>query len=201
MPPFTVFARAFGKSQESPRNEGEFPTYEAALTAAANRVLNDLFAVYDTKQNARELFDLWQSLGDDIFIVPDDETAPFSAVNFARLMVMQVTLDDSRPLVLEVTCTDQLNFPSGTASPSKQWVFWVKAPATYSGATPLIRRATESLYAEMSRTAMASEGSSYTLLDMTMRELSEAEVVQEKQASPRKTVFVVQGDGALVEEA
>ena len=141
------------------------------------------------------------ALGDDVFIVPDDATAPFSAVNFARLMALQITLDDSRPLFLEVTCTDRLNFPNGSALPPKQWVFRLKAPATYAGASPLIRRATEFLYDAMSRKALASEGSNYTLLDKTMRELSDAEVAQEDQAAPRKTVFVVQGDGSFVEES
>jgi len=200
-PIYAVFARAFFKGEESRRKVGEFPTHDAALTAAAERVLGDLWAIFSSGQSAKDLFDLWKTLGDDVAVVPDDQTAPFSATDCARLMVLQVTLDESRPLTLEVTCTDCLNFSSGFSSPPKQWVFWVKAPATYAGATTPLRRATEYLYCEMSRPALQSEGSSYTLLEMTVRELSEDEVMQGRQAPPHKTVYVVQGDGAFVEEA
>jgi hypothetical protein len=199
----TVYAKSFAQGEESRRKVGEFPAYDAALTAAAERVLGDLWAVFSIEQSAKDLFDLWKEMGDDVFIVPDDNTTPFSATDFARLMTLQVTLDDSRPLYLEVTCIDQLNFSSGFSSPPKQWVFWVKAPATYSdsGATPLIRRAAEVLYREMSQKALESEGSSYTLLDLTTRALSEVEVVQGIRAQSHNIIYVVQNDGTLVEEA
>ena len=99
MPPCRLFASAFDKGQGNCRELGEFPTQDAALKAATEQVINDLFVLYNTEQSAKELFDLWVTLGDDVFIVPDDATAPFSATNFARLIVLQVTLDESRDFI------------------------------------------------------------------------------------------------------
>ncbi|BCM92665.1 hypothetical protein IAD21_04547 [Abditibacteriota bacterium] len=194
---FRVFARAFSKKPDNSREFAHFADYESALTAAARRAMDDLKALAKPNQSAKELFDRWRSKGADVFIAPDDPTTPFSATDFARLMVMQITLDQSRPLLLEVTCTDRLNLPSGYSSPPSQWVFWVKAPATYTNAAHLIRRASEYLYREMSQPALESEGSSYTLLDQMVRELDETEAREVLQNTTNKTIYTIQNDGSF----
>lgn len=195
---FRVFARAFSNSKDG-HEVGQFNDYQEALTAAAVRVRDDLLVLTNAGQSARELFDVWKVRGSDVTIVPDDAQRPFSATDFVRLMALQITGDDSRPLLLEVTCTDKLNFASGYSSPPKQWIFWVKAPATYTNATHLIQRATEYLYEEMSRPALESEGSSYTLLELTVRELTESQAKEVVDDRANKTVYVIQNDGSFAQ--
>ncbi len=196
-PVFRVFAQPLCSMDEEARELFQFPLYNSALKIAAQRVWQDLWNLTSPGQSAKELFDLWRTMGEDVFIVPNDPIRPFSATDFVRLVALQVTSDNSRPLLLEVTCTDCLQFSSGGSSPPKEWVFWVKAPATYANAPHLIRRATEYLYEEMSRPALASDGSSYTLLDLALRELSEAEATEILQNPADKTIYTVQNDGSL----
>ena len=195
---FRVFAKAFSNSEDN-HELGQFTDYQEALTAAAVRVRDDLLVLASAGQSAKQLFDVWKVRGSDVTIVPDDAQRPFSATDFVRLITLQITGDDGRPLFLEVTCTDRLNFASGSSSPPKQWVFWVKAPATYTDATHLIRRATEYLYEEMSRPALETEGSSYTLLDLTVRELTESQAKEVMGNTANKAVYVIQNDGSFTQ--
>ncbi|RYX84673.1 hypothetical protein EON83_08530 [bacterium] len=200
-PRYQLFAQAFSSRHGSRRAVRHFPTYKEALALAVNRVMGDLKMLHDPEMDAKELFDLWKKLGDDFFIVPDNEPAPFSSTDLARLITPRLTHDQSRPLLLEVTCTDCLGFASGGYSPPKEWKFWVKAPATYTDATHLIRRATEYLYKEMSVSAKRAEGSCYKLIDMQSRELSEEEAQQISPSLANETVYYIQNDGSFEKTA
>jgi hypothetical protein len=196
---FAVYAQDFPGSAESRYTIGEYPTENAALTAAAERVRADLQRLYHTDLTAKELFDLWLEKGEDVVIVPDDPIAPFSAIDFARLMALRITGETGRPLLMEVTCIDCLSTASGFTTSPKQWTFWVRAPATYAGATNLVRRTTEFLYREMSRAASSCEGSRYVLLNVAPREVTCDEMADALLKSAQKTVYTVREDGAFVE--
>ncbi len=196
---FNVFGEPIAREQTR-QKVGEYSNGNEALTAAAHHVLARLKALHaQRKLSAKDLFDEWKLHGENVFIVPDDPTAPFSATDFARLMAVQLTGDTSRSLTMELTCTDCLNTSSGFSSPQKQWTFLVKAPLTYSRATTPLRRATEFMYEQMSKKAYESEGSSYTLLDLNIRELTAAEAVAAMKENPPRKVYVVQNDGSFSE--
>ncbi len=176
---------------------GEYPDHNAALTGAANFVLNNLLDIHQYSDSAKALYDRWLVEGIDLKIEPD-EAVPFSAINFVRLIVLQVTRDYSHPLWFEVTCLDQLVFPSGNASQPKEWKFFVKAPATYEGegVEELLRRATDSVYEDMSRKSRASDGSSYGLISLSARNVN-LDDIEEAVSEPGSTLYYVQNDGSF----
>ena len=89
MPPptFTVYAEDFSRNGASPRRVGEFPTAEEARVVAKARVTADLATYARPGQSAAETLKQWQLFGEDVSLVPDSETAPFSAVAFAQAIV------------------------------------------------------------------------------------------------------------------
>ncbi len=181
---------------------GEFAVHNDALTAAAETVMNNLFDLYRESGylfSATELYEHWLTAGIEAHIEPDDDKAPFSPRDFARLIVLQVTGDYKYTLILEVTCQDTLMFPSGFAAPSREWKFWVKAPGTYHGpgVDGLVRRATEVLYEEMSYKALDADGSRYKLLELWVHEVTESQMLAEMNRTNFETVYFVQKDGAF----
>lgn len=199
--PVTLYVEDFARMDESRRRIGEFTTREAALQAAQERVREELREMYQLGQNAHDLWQQWIMFGEDVFLVPDDPKDLFSALDFGRLAALQVASETARPLLLEVTCTDRITTASGAPSPPGEWRFWVHAPSTYTGASEPIRRATEELYREMSEKAREGDGSSYTLLDLKVRDLSEAEFAAEQAEHPRRVSFTVLEDGRLLEDS
>ncbi len=181
---------------------GEFAVHNDALTAAAETVMNNLFDLHRASgytYSATELYEHWLTEGIEAHIEPDDAQMPFSAMNFARLIVLQVTGDYKYTLILEVTCQDALIFPSGFAAPSREWKFWVKAPGTYHGpgVDGLVRRATEVLYEDMSYKALEADGSRYKLLELWVHEVTESQMRSEMNRTNYDTVYFVQKDGAF----
>ncbi len=182
----------------APLDLGDFNEYDAALTKAAEWVMFNLYDLHKSGQSAKELFDSWLENGESASIVPDSAN-PFSSINFARLIVTQVTSDYSHPRVLEVSCQDQLNFPSGGKSPPKTWKFYLRTPATFDSSEEtlgLIKRAMDVMYEDMSRQAMTSEGSSYTLLELTVTALAAEEAAALIADSSSKFLYV-QRDGSI----
>ncbi len=182
----------------TPLDLGDFHEYNGALTKAAEWVMFNLYDLHKPGQSAKELFDCWLENGESASIVPDIAN-PFSSINFARLIVTQITSDYSHPQVLEVSCEDRLNFPSGGASPPKSWKFYLRTPATFDSSEEtlgLIKRAMDVMYEDMSRQAMTSEGSSYTLLKMTVTPLSPEEASVLIADASSKFLYV-QRDGSI----
>lgn len=192
-----VFVEDFAKREADRHAIGEFPSYEAALSVATQRVDQVLAEFQKPEQSAKALFELWTLFGEDVFIVPAHSHNPFSALDYARLRCVQMTCDESRPVWLEVTCIDRLNTSSGAPSGEGKWVFWVNAPATCAGATNVIRRAVEAKYDALSDEAFAGDGSTYTLLECNMRELSADEIAGAPWKQYGKTAFTLQADGRL----
>lgn len=193
-----VFAYPRSRPDGGKSELGAFLTYDTALYVASESLGTDLRDMYKPGQSAKQLYDEWLRNGMEVTIEPDDPVIPFSSIDFARLYVMQVANDWTNPLALEVTCIDTLIFPSGAAAPPQQWSFLLRAPATYAdeGAHVMLRRATDFLYEDMSRSAMQSEGSSYKLLDMKVRELNFNEFDNALHAG-NNALYYVQYDGGF----
>lgn len=186
-------------SSTPPTSLAEYKDPDAALTFAAESVMNELFAMYQMDQTARALYDVWLEKGTHVWIEPDNAQIPFDDVDFARLIVLQITLDYSHPVYFEVNCVDRLNMPSGASSPPSNWTFWVKAPETYrgEGIEGMMRRATEVVYEDMSRKAYEAEGSSYTLLSMKFHEVTEPDAIAAMAQKRGPTLYYVQNDGGF----
>lgn len=199
----TVYSRPRSAPSSEERTAlGQFDVHDAALTAAAEAVMNNLFALHRETGytlSATELYEHWLTNGLEAMIEPDDLKMPFSAMDFARLIVLQVTGDYNYTLYLEVTCQDTLIFATGFAAPSREWKFWVKAPGTYHGpgVDGLVRRATEVLYDEMSEKSLSADGSRYKLLELWVHEVSEAQMFAEMNKGKHETIYFVQKDGAF----
>lgn len=176
-----------------------FATRHEALIASAKSLKANLTELFQPGLSAGELFEKWQSTGKGYRIDPEDSSAPFSDIDFARLFVLRLTDDYSHPLFIEVFTVDCLRTASGVQSPSKTWKFWVKAPATYAAGdlNALIRVATEVLYEEMSEQSLQSDGSTYVLLDLSFRSVSADEATNAIDADKSATVYFVQNDGSF----
>lgn len=198
---FAVYSTPFSNPGDR-RESGRFATYKEAVNSATESLINDFsrislkgrFAGNLQAGSAGGLFDLWREQGSDIVIEPDPAPIKFSALEAARLLILQYTEDKSRPLCLKISCGDRLIFASGFASPPKTWSFYVKAPATYVGDMDLLRRATDYLYAGMSDKARLSDGSSYELLSFAVSEASDEEIAR----NPGASVMFVHENGTLV---
>ncbi len=196
---YKVFSRPRSGGDE--KLIGMFMMYDHALTKAANRVFDELQALYKSGQSTKELFDEWCKSGSDITITPDDGI-PYNSANLARGLAPQVTLDYSLPLMYKVDCTDCLIMPSGAASPSKNWTFYVYAPEVYEGSVAnegdgvygLMLRATQIMYEDMSAHSMQTEGSSYKLLDMNYKLISNQEE-QDIISKGKDVIYFVQKEG------
>jgi hypothetical protein len=198
---FTLFVQSMEDRDEKPWSVGTFPTQDEALSAATERLRKDLQNLYSEGHSAKDLFSLWSLYGEDVFISPDDAPIRFSGMDYVRLAALDIASDTSRPLLLEVTNTDRINTAGGYPSPPDTWVFWVKAPATYKNADWLIRQASDELYRQMSQQAREGDGSTYTLLEQEVRELSPEEAEEERQKPDfRRTIYVVQNNGSFVKE-
>ena len=83
---FTVFVDDnFHYMDESKRYKlGEFETVDKAVGECKRIVDEFLLANYGPGATAEGLFANYTSFGEDPFIVPRDETAPFSAWDYAR---------------------------------------------------------------------------------------------------------------------
>lgn len=200
----TVYSRLRSASQDEPRTSlGQFAVHNDALAAASEAMMSNLLSMHRASgytYSATELYEHWLKEGIEATIEPDDpNNTPFSAMDFARLIVLQVTGDYSYPLILEVTCEDTLVFASGFAAPSREWKFWVKAPGTYRGpgVDGLVRRATEVLYENMSYKALLADGSRYKLLELWVHEVSESQMLFEIKKGKYDTIYFVQKDGAF----
>ncbi|MGC4046384.1 MAG: hypothetical protein QM758_21545 [Armatimonas sp.] len=194
MATITVFAEDMSDRESGRYKVGEFDSYNEALTFAARRVDAGLVELLSPGQSARDLMDQWTHFGEDVFLVPDEAANRFSALDFVRLRTLAHTNDSSRPLVYDVVCTDRINTSSGFSSPPSQWEFWVYAPATYSGAEYLLRRAIDVLYEDMSQKARLSDGSTYTLLQTEIFLLSDEETVRN---TPPGVRYSIQLDGSF----
>jgi len=175
-------------------------TRQEALANSAGMMKLHLTELYQPGMSTLELFNTWQKTGTGYRIQPEDETqAPFSDIDFARLYVPRLTNDYSHPLFIEISTVDCLQTASGVRSPSKNWNFWVKAPATYEGGdmTHLMVAATEVLYDEMSQQSLQADGSRYVLLNVGFRHVSADEATAAINADKNASVYFVQNDGSF----
>lgn len=73
----------YGESNAS-REVGSFATYAEALAAAQARVEACLEEFYVAGISADDLFQRWSLFGEDVFLIPDEGTPAFSALEYAK---------------------------------------------------------------------------------------------------------------------
>ena len=64
------------------RRYGEYQTYAEAVAAARQIVDSDLAAIYQPGMTAESLYLSYKRYGTDAYVVPEDESDPFSAWTF-----------------------------------------------------------------------------------------------------------------------
>lgn len=198
---FAIYTRPLRNAEAHPEKVAEFATYKEALNDATDRHIKELYGAYDDVSDSKTLFDNWLKVGNEITIQPDNEPIKFSVWDCGPLFILDITGDTTRSLLFEITCTDALAFASGGISPSKNWTFYAKAPATYANpkSYPLLERAVGLIYNDMSATASEADGSSYILQKCEIRPIDKEEFTR-GISDPNRTIYAVQDNGTLLKE-
>ncbi|MBY0545660.1 MAG: hypothetical protein K2W95_00060 [Candidatus Obscuribacterales bacterium] len=89
----SVYVEEFSTREESRREVARFSCYDLALRCAQVRVRRCMRDFHRRGQSAKDLFDLWFMFGEDVYIVPDDRRAGFSAIDYGRLIAMELACD------------------------------------------------------------------------------------------------------------
>jgi hypothetical protein len=84
---YTVFVTensAYHDEEAAPRTAGTFVAWDDALAMARQLVERSLEEVLDPAADAETLFRRYTTFGEEPYIVPNHETQPFSAWEYAR---------------------------------------------------------------------------------------------------------------------
>ncbi|MBS1809398.1 MAG: hypothetical protein JST84_14665 [Acidobacteria bacterium] len=77
------------------REVGAFATRAEALRAAQARVDECLREFHAAGISAEELLRQWSLFGEDVFLLPDEDAQPFSAMDYARLRCHEIVNADA----------------------------------------------------------------------------------------------------------
>jgi len=76
---------------------GEFPTAEAAISAAKKIVDDYLLSAHKRGMTADELWRSYVDWGEDPFIIPEDAQSKFSAWDYAKQRCRELCGEEPRP--------------------------------------------------------------------------------------------------------